>query len=403
MKKTKFSLKDNHGMTLIEVLTAITLLTIFLGCILPLLVSTTRNIVTVGETVKKSYASNSIMQKLLGNIGSNVGYTANVDNIPLNFKIGTKELKTQKLNSITGNTLFSGSKGPGSGYSTFVADSVTTSMYCYPSHIADDFIEKDISLIATGFKFEDISKTVVYWTNELGLLQKVPETYTDSEGNQRKSYTIEIDRFDAKVANFTIKADNKFINYEHSPIVIQYGYSTPILANKLLSALMAPDSEGFSKRVIVEVDAPSMIMVGEDAKNNVYYVTDGIIDDTGDLKIVRKTMGGQNSKSIPLSSAMNDVQWIPAGDGDDPQTGKPNQFGYYAMCGDNAQIRRFLRSPVSGNYYWGGDNTIDYTYHATTNALTPVETFRKRDFNTLEGTTVDAKYAISIDPGGSGR
>ena len=133
----------------------------------------------------------------------------------------------------------------------------------------------------------------------------------------------------------------------------------------------------------VEVDAPSMIMVGEANKNGEYnyYVSRGeIVDPDGDgkadtLAVLQRTMKGD----APLTSAMNDVEWVDEESADSYTEGRKidgTKYGYYVMCGDHGQVRRFWRNAdvlttdsngnqivEYGNYYWGGD----YTYYTDYN------------------------------------
>ena len=69
----------------------------------------------------------------------------------------------------------------------------------------------------------------------------------------------------------------------------------------------------------------------------------------------------------------------------DDGNGGTNQYGYYVMCGDNGQIRRFWKNPATGNYGWGGDYTFAHEYYYNGDeSSTPVVTDSR-----MYNTTVD--------------
>lgn len=159
---------------------------------------------------------------------------------------------------------------------------------------------------------------------------------------------------------FTIKGGNNVINFEHSPLIIEYGQGVGDLQYS----------------VEVEIGAPEIILVGEQASNGkyYYYVTSGV-DSNGHMDLIAKEMTG-----APLTSAMNDVEWVEKGDGDDGNGGD-NKYGYYVMGGDAGQVR-FRRNEKTGNYYWGGDvlnNYDNYLNESNDKSTTSHETFTKEN------------------------
>lgn len=370
-------LREQTGMTLTEVLVALAILSIAIMCFLPLAQSSFRNIYTVGETTKSNYKSVGLIERLIGNSGANGAYEVSTDNVPLQMKVKNIAIQANDgtMQSINGASIVSKPESVEAGFSTFICDSVTAKMVCYPSHISDDFLTKTITLYAAGFRFSDVSEFQISYTDNTGTLQTVPGgTYNDSNPYCR----IKIDKDNASIAYLTLVGDNDVIRFENSPLHVKYRVY----------------------ELDIEIDAPTVIMVGEQAAdgNYYYYVTSGEPDEDGNLDIVRKKMNsvdplGRLSGNITLTSAMNDVEWVAAGEGDDGNGGT-NQYGYYVMCGDNGQIRRFWKNPATGNYGWGGDYTIAHEYYYNGDeSATPTVTDTR-----MYNTTVDSSYVYIKDP-----
>ena len=370
-------LREKTGMTLTEVLVALAVLSIAIMCFLPLAQSSFKNIYTVGEATKSNYRAVGLIERLIGNNGANGAYEVSTDNVPLQMKVKNIAIQANDgtMQSINGASIVSKPENAEAGFSTFICDSVTAKMVCYPSHIADDFLTKTITLYAAGFRFSDVSEFQLSYTDSTGTLQTVPGgTYNDSNPYCR----IKIDKDNASIAYLTLVGDNNYIRFENSPLHVKYRVY----------------------ELDIEIDAPTVIMVGEEAAdgNYYYYVTSGEPDEDGNLDIVRKKMNsvdplGRISGNITLSSAMNDVEWVAAGEGDNG-AGGVNQYGYYVMCGDNGQIRRFWKNPATGNYGWGGDYTFAHEYYYNGDESSTPTVTDSRMYNT----TVDSSYVYIKDP-----
>jgi len=363
MNNTKRSfygtLRSKRGMTLVEVLVALTLLTLIILVFTPLFMNYYRMTRTAGEITQKTYHRASIMERLVANRGGNEsGYEFDMIGIPLTLTSKQTPSVTATFSStgannisVDGNTIVE-TASSSNAYVTFYAKSTSTSMTCFPASITDDFLTKDITVVPSGFKFDDTAFAndgqgstyhfEVFNTNDDGTLSKV----NFSEG----FYTIkkEVDTDSKAIAIFTFKGGNNTISFEHSPLIIKYCSGTATV-----------------EYVKVEINAPEIILVGEAAedkttheKNYYYYATYGVDVDTGRMDIVAKKMTGDAS----LVSAMNDVEWVAKGEGDNGNGGI-NEYGYYVMGGDAGQVRRFWRNSV-GNYYWGGDYLYNYDSYA---------------------------------------
>lgn len=406
-------IKQKNGMSLVEVLTAMTILTLMIFCFAPLFLSYFNSIDIAGDKIDEVYHEASIMQRVIGNMNKSQnedsdGYITPFQNIPLTLEsedgvsiLKTKDLenvgngsivesdggksisqgaiiKTKaadangQLTDISGGLLLSNPNDMDSSLMTFYASRIDSGFYCYPNSITDDFIKKDIVVIAKGMaasmaNFEvyvNVDQETV--SNNTDLYERYDSKFGgklkgDSDGNNviMAGVSWSIAPLPGLSDAFVLTVyGGRGISFENSPLIIKYGveYKT------------------------VEVDSPMMIMVGEANKNGEYnyYVSRGEVVDansngTADtLAILQRTMKGD----APLTSAMNDVEWVDEESADNYAANKKidgTKYGYYIMCGDNGQVRRFWRNadsydPVSkttsyGNYYWGGD----YTYYTDYN------------------------------------
>lgn len=349
-------LKTKSGMTLVEVLVAMTLLVLIVMVFTPLFMTYFRNTRTAGQITQKTYARASIMERLIANPdGSNdTGYETAVGLMPITLTSGSKTVDfTNTGSNSVGNvngTMVSESLNNEDSYVSFYAPATGSTMVCFPASLTDDFITKDITVVPKGFKFADAALNnknaasgyhfEVYNTLDTGAKNPVSTNYYDIR--------TELDGDGGKVAVFTFKGANDVICFERSPLWIQYC-----------------GNGGMLYQVKVEIGAPEIILVGEEASddNYYYYATAGVDVRTARMDIIAKKMSG-----APLVSAMNDVEWVAKGMGDNGNGGV-NEYGYYVMGGDAGQVRRFWRNETTGNYYWGGDvlGQYDRYYYITGN------------------------------------
>lgn len=361
MKKTRKSLfqraKSKSGMTLVEVLVALTLLTLIIFVFTPLFINYYQNIKLAGDMTKTTYQRSSIMERLVANKGAknDTGYETSVSGVPITlingytpsnrvtFPLGGKTIDGRIIqeNGSTSNS-----------YSTFYTLPISNGMVCFPASITDDFLTKEITLVSKGFEFdedaEDKNSTSnynfkVYYTDSSGNLQLVDTKYYDIR--------YETDEDGTTVAVFTLKGGTNVICFEHSPLRIQY-----------------QDGENSIYPVNIEIGAPEIILVGErpiGSSDYYYYATAGVdltTGKTGQMDIIAKKMTGD----AKLTAAINDVEWVEKGRGDDGNGGV-NQYGYYVMGGDEGIVRRFWRNETTGNYYWGGDTLTNYNRYGYIN------------------------------------
>lgn len=358
---------NKRGMTLVEVLTAMAILSLIIFCFTPLFLTYFKSITIAGDEIQDVQEQSGILQTVIGNFNAGKGgnYSANVTNIGL--ELTTPQTATlsrtnssgstisttmngavtialgDDLDNVKGDFLVSDPENLRNGYTTIKAQGTSSGLVCYPKSLTDDFIEAKIIVYGSGgINFADAS-----YINDFKLSCGLNGGTSLANGTD---YTVR--KLANSMVEFTIYGGGK-ISYETSPLLINYKNGQHILQ--------------------VEVDAPTMIMVGEadDEGKYYYYVSRGEIIDGADsdinkdeLAVIRREMKStdpkNNNSTVTLTSAMNDVEWVPADSGDGynvDSSGK--KYGYYVMCGDNGQVRRFWRNNTTGNYYWGGD----YTYY----------------------------------------
>lgn len=339
---------NKKGMSLVEVLTAMTIITLVIFCFAPLFLSYLKTITIAGEEIDDVNIQSGIMQTVIGLADSTESskYSTAVSEVPLSLQANANTTLSRKgtksavantstatlgtdLDSFKGDLLFSDADNPLNSYITVNGGSTASGLSWYPTSITDDFYKAQILLVADG-----------------GVKFSSDVTYSDFEVSVSNAGTLDksdyvIRPIDEEVTILEFYGGGK-VCFENSPLTIKYK----------------------SYECTVEIDAPQMIMVGEansEGEYN-YYVSRGEFDDAGNLLIHRRTMN-----SAPLTSAMNDVEWVSAEDADTYATDSSgNKYGYYVMCGDEGQIRRFWKDSTTGNYSWGGD----YTYHTDINVDT---------------------------------
>ena len=357
-------LKNKKGMTLVEVLTAMTLLAMMIFCFAPLFLSYLQTINISGVKMQETYEKAGTMHKLIGNKGTdaNSGYETNVSSIPLTLDapstLVTKNGKTQQINAvklsvanaagvdgyldpIKGNYIVTDPNDISKGFTTIYTDSINSNINCFPVSLTDDFAEAHITIVANGFNF--VNENFNSDTYKLFCTKNVQGKPTLSRLTFGRDYKLQRVSGSDNILMLTLYGGTD-VSFENSPLVFNY------------------NGGAYTKEI--EIDAPQMIMVGEQAPDGgyYYYVSRGELDEDGNLIVIRRKMNSTDAKTggtTTLFSAMNDVEWVPAESGNNNEI-NGEKYGYYVMCGDNGQIRRFWKNPTTGNYYWGGDYT-DYT------------------------------------------
>lgn len=372
-KRFKESLKSQRGMTLPEVLTAMTLLVLIIMVFTPLFMQYYRNVKVAGDMSQQTYKKASLMERLSANRGNNGNsYETYCADVPIKFtsKANNKVMSFEGMDEgVDGTFVMSNYQNPSpNDYVTYYGASNGKKMSCFPNTISDDFSEKTIFVVATGFEFEkgkDFTLSVTVGTD--GDTTKVTRIQ-NGKHYKFNSSTDYIKDLDGKltIAKITLFGANDTICFENSPLIIQYEDAKPLR---------------------VAITAPEIILVGEGTvdgasgdtpgseSNRYYYATSGLPNQkTGQLEIIAKTMKGDAA----LKSAMNDVEWVQPGMGDN-MNGDKNTYGYYVMGGDAGQIRRFQLAKNGKNYMWGGDNVVQYSRYYNLDAVTSGSWLQAKD------------------------
>lgn len=362
---------NKRGMTLVEVLTAMAILSLIIFCFTPLFLTYFNSIKIAGDEIKDVQMQSGVLQTVIGNFSAGKGgnYSANVSEIALKLSTPNTSVALSRddngstvsttlnqsitlaigneLDNVKGDFLVSDPTNLKGSYTTVVTQGTSSGLVCYPKTLTDDFVEAKIIVYGSGGIVFAEGSFATDFTLSCGL-------NGGTSLSNGTDYTIK--RLASSMVEITLYGGGK-ISFETSPLLINYKNGQHILQ--------------------VEVDSPSMIMVGEadDDGNYYYYVSRGEMVDGSDgdtakneLAVIRREMNSldpkANNAAVKLTSAMNDVEWVPADSGDGYNVDSAGEkYGYYIMCGDNGQIRRFWRNNTTGNYYWGGD----YTYYTDYN------------------------------------
>ena len=383
IKKLNNYLLNKKGMSLVEVLTAMTILTLMIFCFAPLMLSYMETINIAGDKMERVYTDAGNLEVLLGKNSLDGNYTVSVDTVPIKLTSpdatvtvdgNSKNVATATIESFVkaygltsggtfskdkdGNPADDGKVNISTGQATFYTDKSgsASGITLFPSSLTDDFKVAYITIYSADINFvlSQCEFVTTGPTSEIKLTKGVD--YDLEYHPDRKKAT------DTNILLLTVYGGGDKISFETSPLVFKH----------------------MGQRYEIQIDAPSMIMVGEkslkaDDEGNQYhyYVSRGEIDDEGNLLIHRRVMKTTNDPksggTVTLNAAMNDVEWVPAESADAySKDSSGDSYGYYVMCGDHGQVRRFWKRPdttittaegkqvaVDGNYYWGGD----YTYY----------------------------------------
>lgn len=380
--RIKALFKDTKGLTLVETLVAITILALLVFCITPIFLVNLDTIRISGDKAVKIHRNAGVMQKVLGNFETgdetaNAGYDIDVASADVMLS-GNDISFTVKAQ---GDLLVSNPNDIKDGFATVKADAPNSSFQVFPKSLTDDFKEAYLTVAAIGFSFVDEPGSSVY------------ELYCNKDGDPDKCTADEKLVYGQDYTMQRVKSNDPTVEKRVMQIIL-YGGTDVNFSNSPLTFKYKGHKEK------IQVDAPSMIMVGEKSKDGYrYYVTRGETekDSEGNDRLIVLERYMDNA---PLTSAMNDVAWVSAEDADQYAVGADGEkYGYYVMCGDNGQIRRFWQNPTTGNYYWGGD----YTYHTDIN-LNRVEGNSYIKAENIKSTSVSYKFlARRGNPGDEGK
>ena len=375
-RKVKQLLRSTVGMTLVEMLVALTLLALIALTFIPAFSSYFKNIRTAGDRAVDAYRRASRMERVISGSTTDYTYEQSVSSVPITFTTDSAHPTTVSFSGrneieVNGSVLTDNYLAPDENtYSTFTARITGNQMACFPSVISDDFSTKTIYVVIVGREFNNGKNgerhgKIDRWT--LSVDKDGTDTILDSKYYDFTPLCDQDIIMDANgeytIARITLYGANDMVCFENSPLTIKCNDDV----------------------LKVDITAPEIIMVGEgtvdgtasgdpgSTSNRYYYATAGVQYLNGSsepsLEIIAKPMN-----NAPLKSAMNDVEWVQPGMGDNGN-GAKNKYGYYVMGGDAGQVRRFWQkkdydsTSTSKNYMWGGDilGQYDRYYYITGN------------------------------------
>lgn len=353
IKQIKALVTNKKGLTLVETLVALTILVLVLFCITPLFVTNFETIKTSGEKAKSIYNNAGILQKVIGNFitnsdTENEGYAVDVRSADITLSSATPGETVSYRVASQAQLLVSNPNDIEQGFATTKGEVPNSTFQVFPKSLTDDFKEAYLTVAAVGFSFIDEpgpNTTDIY------------ELYCNKDGDPNECTDDEKLKYGQDYTMQRIKSDDPTVSSRVLQIIL-YGGTDVNFSNSPLTLKYK------SYQAKIQIDAPSAIMVGEKSTDGYrYYVTRGETekDSKGNDRLIVLQKGMNDA---PLTSAMNDVSWVSAEDADQYAVGEDGEkYGYYVMCGDNGQIRRFWQDEKTGNYYWGGD----YTYYTDIN------------------------------------
>lgn len=361
-RKVKQLLRSTVGMTLVEMLVALTLLALIALTFIPAFSSYFKNIRTAGDRAVDAYRRASRMERVISGSTTDYTYEQSVSSVPITFTTDSAHPTTVSFSGrneieVNGSVLTDNYLAPDENtYSTFTAHITGNQMACFPSVISDDFSTKTIYVVIVGREFNNGKNGERHgkldrWT--LSVDKDGTDTILDSKYYDFTPLCDQDLIMDANgeytIARITLYGANDMVCFENSPLTIKCNDDV----------------------LKVDITAPEIIMVGEGTVNGVasgdpgstsnryYYATAGVQYLNGSsepsLEIIAKPMN-----RVPLTTAMNDVEWVQPEMGDNGN-GAKNKYGYYIMGGDAGQVRRFWQkkdidaTTTSKNYCWDGD------------------------------------------------
>ena len=324
-------LRDRRGMTLTEILVAITILMIVIVGVTPIMLSSYDSLYTAGEYTKDTYEAKSEIEDTLATRNSLNIYEA----FKVNFE-GLGEVASingkRAVSSLYGSleTIFTG----GRAHITIVSSKV----------INDDKHSHDVILQTTNITFksaEDIScNTPSYVTNEVRSVDVsvyIPDKTRTNLASIYASKTAGVTITKATPATGRIYVKIQDLDFTNSPAKIEVTYRDE--NNKVRKA-----------SCYLTIKTPTIMMVGSTNYGD-YYTSAGVEtfsnsdgSKTSKLIVAARQMdisGSSQTKDIPAGTVFKSVNWITE------QTATTGEFvespyepSYYVLTGTNGAIYR---------------------------------------------------------------
>lgn len=334
--KKKKHVKNNRGMTYIELLVALALLVLIVTMFSPMLLSSYENLYNAGEKTSGVYDAKYEIEQGLSIREDDNMLSINTNFVNANFQnFGTTiSVKARQIASVF------------SGLETLYANAKGKIRIVGDTRVSDN---QDYQVIK--LEMVNLNKTPVKSTSA---------TDAQSPGaNEVKFYITSVFNTSTQ-CNYTLSKEGKYVHVLLSDVDVT---QAPI---QIKAYYLDEDSKLQDTEAYLFIEPADMIFVGESKTNAEYFTSAGI--DNGDLIISNREMTTAKINTATL----NDVEWV----------SKSNDStvydGYYLMCGENSVVRRLWHTQsakpnitygdysIAGTTYyrydWKGDFTDDYKH-----------------------------------------
>lgn len=334
--KKKKHVKNNRGMTYIELLVALALLVLIVTMFSPMLLSSYENLYNAGEKTSGVYDAKYEIEQGLSIREDDNMLSINTNFVNANFQnFGTTiSVKARQIASVF------------SGLETLYANAKGKIRIVGDTRVSDN---QDYQVIK--LEMVNLNKTPVKSTSA---------TDAQSPGAKEVKFYITSVFNSSTQCNYTLSKEGKYVHVLLSDVDVT---QAPI---QIKAYYLDEDSKLQDTEAYLFIEPADMIFVGESKTDAEYFTSAGI--DNGDLIISNREMTTAKINTATL----NDVEWV----------SKSNDStvydGYYLMCGENSVVRRLWHTQsakpnitygdysIAGTTYyrydWKGDFTDDYKH-----------------------------------------
>lgn len=338
--------KDKRGMTLTEILVAITILMLVIVFTTPVMLSSYEGLYTAGEYTKETYEAKSEIEDYLATRNSiNIfeGFKVNFEGIGEVAAVNGKRAVSSLYNSL--ETIFTG----GQAYVTIISS----------KEINDDKYENQISLQTTNVSFKDKfdlsfnrPQDVQNGLSKVDISVYIPQKYRNDGTPNDTLETIYTTGDMATIDQGGAERSKVIANSATGRIVISVRDLEFTKSPAKIEVTYRDENDKVRKTsCYLTIKTPTIMMVGYTNYGD-YYTTAGVEEiknkdgtTTKQLLVAARKMdttGTVNTKGIPAGTVFKSVNWITeqnALTGDFP-TDIPYDPNYYVLTGTNGAIYR---------------------------------------------------------------
>ncbi|NMP37874.1 MAG: hypothetical protein GX051_07085 [Clostridiales bacterium] len=314
MKNLKKRLKSKSGLTYIEILVALVVLSIIVITFSPMLMLAYKNVFAAGELNINTYNSKTFMEQELSMRTNDEdpleGFIVRFKNLANNISTNGKRI----LSTVPGlETVFSG------GVVKVTIDN---------SNFYDDTSVQSVLLRVVGMKIKPDGSNFVQGTQAQNdkLVYKV-ESLISKDGDKNKSFNATVFKVDKN--KVTIFVDG--VSVCDSPLQITLLYFND-------------DGVEQAAKAYMYIQPSSVMFVGKTDSNTEYFTTAGAGGE--DYSINDFFISGRNinTQGAELGNGikLNSIQWVPSG------SDTANDGGFYVFTGEGGTIRRLWHLNQAG-------------------------------------------------------